>query len=271
MRAVILAGVAGLWAGAATAQDSAGLPALMEALRIDDTVQIMRAEGLDYGAELAAEMVPGASAAGWSAQLSMIYDHDRMEQQIEDGLRAALDGEDIAPMLSFMASETGQEIMALEISARAALLDPATEEAATARYEVARNAETPLYQRVETLIEDSALVDFNVMGALNANLMFYRGLQEGGAIEMGEADMLADVWAQEDAVRSDSRAWLGAFLLMAYRPLEADALDAYIAFYRSEAGRTLNAALFEAYDGMYEDISYRLGRAVARQMQGQDL
>lgn len=270
-RMICLAGAGGLWVGAAVAEDNRDMAALLDALRIEDTVEIMRAEGLDYGAEIAADMLPGVSEGAWAEQLSIIYDTGRMARQVSDGLNTALEAEDIGPVLDFLQSDTGQEIVALEISAREAFLDPAIEEAAFARYEEAKRAETPLYQQVQGLIADSSLVDFNVMGALNSNLMFYRGLDEGGAVEMGESEILSDVWAQEEAVRDESAAWLGAFLMMAYRPLEADALEAYAAFYRSEPGRALNAAIFKAYDGMYEQVSYLLGLAVAQQMTSEEL
>ena len=270
-RMIRLAAVAGLWAGTALAEDSGDMAALLDALRIEGAVEIMRAEGLDYGADVGAEMVPGVSQAAWAARVAEVYNSDRMARQVSDGLRDALAPEHVGPVLTFLQSETGQDIIALEISAREAFLDPATEEAAFASYEEAKRAETPLYQQVQGLIDDSSLVDFNVMGALNSNLMFYRGLDEGGAIEMPESEMLSDVWAQEEAVRDDSAAWLGAFLMMAYRPLEPEALEAYAAFYRSEPGRALNAAIFRAYDGMYEQVSYLLGLAVAQQMTSEEL
>ncbi|WP_135505369.1 DUF2059 domain-containing protein [Roseovarius aestuariivivens] len=257
--------------GAVQAGEAEDMDALLEALRINDAVEIMRAEGLVYGNEIAADMLPETSEDAWAAQLSRIYDTDRLAGQVSTRLAEALAGTDLAPLVAFMTSETGREIVALEISAREAFLDPATEDAAFASYEAAKEEQTILYRKVQVLIEDSALVDFNVMGALNANLMFYRGLEDGGAIEMGESEMLKDVWAQEDAVRAESESWLGAFLMMAYRPLDPDALEAYTAFYRTPEGQALNAAIFEAYDGMYEQVSYLLGRAVARQMTSEEL
>lgn len=270
-RLTVCAGALGLWAGVAVAQDTPDMAALLDALRVEESVGIMRAEGLEYGASLADDMLPGVSAEAWAAQVSKIYDPARMAHKVSDGLAAALEPGYVAPALAFLTSDTGQEIVALELSAREAFLDPDTEEAALTVYEDAKTAQTPLYLQVQGLIDDSALIDFNVMGALNANLMFYRGLEEGGAIEMGEMEMLSDVWEQEDAVRAESETWLGSFLMMAYRPLAAAELDAYAAFYRTPEGRALNAAIFEAYDGMYEQVSYLLGLAVAQQMTSEEL
>jgi hypothetical protein len=40
---------------------------------------------------------------------------------------------------------------------------------------------------------------------------------------------------------------------------------------RTDAGRALNRALFAGFNKMYDDISYALGMAVAREMQVQEL
>jgi hypothetical protein len=115
------------------------------------------------------------------------------------------------------------------------------------------------------------LVERNVTGALNSNLMFYRGLADGGALEMTRDEMLAEVWSQDDTLRAETRDWLGAFLLTAYRPLEPAELEAYITFYRSRPGQQLDTALFAAFNRMYEELSYLTGRAVARFMRSRKL
>ncbi|MEL7257589.1 MAG: DUF2059 domain-containing protein [Pseudomonadota bacterium] len=247
------------------------MAALIDALRVDETVEIMRKEGLRYGSELGEEMLPGVNAKTWQDQVARIYDTEKMAQAVTQGFETALEGKEIAEVVAFFTSETGQEIVSLELSAREAFLSEDTEMAAMDAYERARDENSELFQQVETLISDSDLVDYNVMGALNSNLMFYRGLADGGAFEMSEEDMLADVWSQEGEIRHDSEGWLGAFLILAYQPLEEDELEAYAEFYRSEQGKVLNAAIFEAYDQMYEELSYLLGRAVAQQMQSEEL
>jgi hypothetical protein len=83
--------------------------------------------------------------------------------------------------------------------------------------------------------------------------------------------MLSDVWAQEPRTRSETEEWVKSFLLMAYGPLSGDDLDTYIGVTDTPEGQQLNRALFDGFNGMYEDISYALGLAVARQMQGTEL
>ncbi len=115
------------------------------------------------------------------------------------------------------------------------------------------------------------MLNRNVTSALNSNVQFLRGLAEGGAIEMSEDDILADVSGDLDATREDTASWLFGFLLLAYHPLDDTELEAYIAFSQSDAGQALNRALFNGFGAAYDDISYALGRAVALNMTTQEL
>lgn len=247
------------------------MDALIDALRVADTVGIMRAEGLDYGAGLAADMMPEADKDGWQETIGRIYDTDKMRDLIESGLREELDGVAVAPLAEFFTSELGAEIVELELSARRAFLDADVEAAAKERYHDLSREGARIVDQVDTVVADSDLIEHNVMGILNSNLMLYRGLADGGAYDLSEEDIVLDVWAQEDGVREDSAEWIGAYLLTAYQPLEPDQLDRYIALWRTEEGKELNRALFAVFDRMYEELSYLLGRAMAQHMRSQKL
>ncbi|MFN3207942.1 MAG: DUF2059 domain-containing protein [Roseovarius sp.] len=251
--------------------DAADTERLIQLMRVDDTVAIMREEGLRYGRDIGTEMLPDVAPDDWERTVSRIYDTEKMEAVITQEFETALEGEEVGPLVAFFRTELGKQIISLEISAREAFLDVDKELAAIEAFEKARAEDSRLYGQVETIIADSDLVEYNVMGAMNANLMFYRGLADGGAIELGESDMLADVWAQEGDIRAESEAWLGSFLMMAYRPLEAEELEAYAALYRTPEGKVLNTAVFNAYDRMYDEISYLLGQAVAERMRSEEL
>ena len=58
---------------------------------------------------------------------------------------------------------------------------------------------------------------------------------------------------------------------MAYQPLADEDLEAYIAFSETDAGKQMNSALFEAFDGLFVDVSRDLGRASSRFMLRQEL
>ena len=109
------------------------------------------------------------------------------------------------------------------------------------------------------------------MGALNSTLAFYRGLADGDALEISDEEILADVASQQTEIRDESEAWRSAYMLMAYQSLSPEQLARYASLYRSDQGQIVNSAIFQAYDQMYEELSYLLGRAVADQLRGQDL
>ncbi|WP_375260221.1 hypothetical protein [Citreimonas sp.] len=253
----------------ARAQDARDL---YDLLRLDDLLAVMRLEGLAYGQELGADMLGPNAGAGWTDLLEEIYDTERMESLVEARFTAAIDEDAVEPLIAYFDGADGREIVSLEIAAREALIDDAVEEAARERYlELALDEDDTRLDRIERFVEAGDLVEANVAGALNSSLRFYSGLVDGGAIAMSEDEILREVWSTEEETRADTREWVYGFLLMAYRPLEADALAEYVDLAETDAGRALNAALFEAFNAMYDDISYALGLAAARQMSVQEL
>ncbi|SEM05578.1 hypothetical protein SAMN05443999_1126 [Roseovarius azorensis] len=243
---------------------------LMQALRFEETVGIMRAEGLRYGGDVGKEMLGDAERARWGRVVDKVYDDEAMLAKVSARFSEAMAGVDVATLLAFFEGP-GAEIVALELAARRALLDDAAEAAAEAVYARMAAEGAPLVDQVSEIIADSDLTERNVAAALNSNLSFYRGLADGGGLDLGEDEMLAEIWAQEDEMRQQTGDWLHAYLVMAYEPLGAETLADYADLWRSAEGRDLNRALFTAYDAMYEDLSYRLGLAVALQMRGEDL
>lgn len=260
---------------AVPAEVQAQVDALLVALRIDDTIGILREEGLAYGQTLETDMFPGGGGSGWTGTVARIYDAERMRAAFTQALTAELAAhpETIAGMVEFFSSDLGQRVVELEIEARRAFLDDATEEAAKVAWQELQAGGGPRLDALERFIGVNDLVESNVSGALNANLAFYRGMDKGGAFggEMTEDQMLSDVWAQEPEVRQSTTEWVYSYLHLAYGPLSDEDLAAYTAFSESEAGQRANRALFAAFDQVFTPISTALGVAVARQLQGQDI
>lgn len=262
----LLAAPGGAQAQSAAPGRAAQEAALVAALDIAGTVEIMHEEGLQYGAQIADEMLPEDATGDWSATVARIHSQPRMQRLVVNEMSVALDGVDLAPILDFFEAPPGRRIVALEMEARRAFMDPDIEAAASERAMAARSENRPLVARIDRLIADSDLVPLNVEGALNANLMFLRGLADGGASEMSEDEMLAQVWSQAEQTRAETELWLTAFLMTAYAPLDGAELDRYAEFYRTPEGRALNRAMFAGFNRMYDELSYLLGRAVARQL-----
>ncbi len=284
--AVALSWAAPLPVGAQEAAPVAGMAAvdaavaaqvatLVETMQIGDIIEILREEGIQYGGKLEADMFPGAGGQGWKASVALIYDGARMQEALVATLTRELARTPgaIAPIEAFFGSELGQRVLKLEVEARRALLDEAAQDAARIAWGDLQASGAARVGLLERFVVANDLVESNVMGALNANLAFYRGMQEGGAFggEMTEEQMLTDVWGQEEDVRQQTADWLFSYLTLAYGPLSDDELEAYIAFSDSGEGKVLNAALFAAFDEVFTPISRALGLAAARQMQGQDI
>ena len=220
-------------------------------------------------------MFPGRGGAEWTGIVGAIYDPAVMRGRFEARLAAELNGdaETVAQAMAFFGSAQGQRILGLEIGARRALTDDAAEEAAKVTVEDMIAKSDPRMDVLRTFAETNELIEMNVTGALNANLAFYQGLDEGGAFggEMTEEQMLNDVWGQEAEVRGQTEEWLFSFLALAYAPLSEADMAAYQAYSETPGGRRMNRALFAAFEAVFTPISHDLGVAAARRMQGEDI
>lgn len=258
-----------------TAQEARPTDALLDALGLSETVAVMRKEGLSYGGELAEDMLPGGVGASWTQAVERIYDTDRMEETVRVSFARAWaeEGQELDDIATFFASDQGQEVVRLEISARDAMTEPGVEETARAAFREQEDSgrdDTRIAQ-ITRFIEANDLINANVVGAMNSSYEFYAGLVDGGAFEMTEDEILRVVWDSEPDSRIETREWLFAYMMMAYRPLDEAALRDYVDLAASDAGQALNRALFAGFDEMYAEISYALGLSLARQMTAQEL
>ena len=251
------------------------IEAFSRSLRIGDVLDVMRAEGMQHSTELSDSLFPGENAAAWAAVVSLIYDTGKMQARFEQVLAKAVgdDAQTLEAAQVFFASELGQRIMALEIDARRTLLDKAAEATAKEDWEGLVAGKSARAEQIIRFGGVNDLIESNVMGALNANLAFYRGLSGTGGFgdPMPEDQMLAEVWGQEPDIRRDTIEWLYPFLAVAYQSLTDAELERYIAFSQTEAGQKINAAIFVAFDAVMVKISADLGQAAGRLMEGQDI
>lgn len=247
--------------------------ALYTALGLPDIVDIMREEGVVYGAQIGADLFPNQMTPAWPATVETIYDAEAMHGSVKAAFIAALDGQDITLMVTFFTSEPGRTMVSLEVSARRALLDDAVDVASKEAAVAAREANTERFQLVETFVQTNDLIETNIVGAMNSNVAFYFGLMAGGAFDeaLTQDQILNDVWDQEADIRANTSEWVYGFLMLAYDPVSADDIKAYTAFSASDDGVALNTALFAAFDDMFDAISFDLGYEAARVMAGQDL
>lgn len=248
---------------------------LIETMQIDDVIDVLRVEGLDYGASIEDEMFPGAGGSAWQATVAGIYNPDAMKAAFADTLAKELLGkaDAIAQMQTFFGSDLGQRVLSLELEARRSLLDDETEAAAELAWSDLAAEGGPRVDLLRRFAEVNDLVDSNVMGALNSNLAFYNGMAGTGAFadEMSEEQILSDVWASEPDIRQQTEDWVYPYLNLSYSSLSDDELRAYVDFSASPAGVLLNDALFAAFDAVFVPVSRALGAGAALQMKGQDI
>lgn len=269
MRTFIIA--VGLWLLALPVWADARTTVLVDVLRLGELAEILQREGLENAEQLDSDMLGGQGGPGWELQVRAIYSPERIVETVRTALEVALVGQEREDVISFFAQGTGAQIIALENEARAAITDPEIEDAARARLSDLDGTADARLAQITALIDSGDMVERNVAAAMNSNFQFMRGMSDGNALQMTEAEMLADVTQQHDAVSEDTRSWLYSYLALAYSPLEDDALERYIAFSKTDAGRSLNRALFDGFGAAYEDVSYALGRAVALNMVAEEL
>lgn len=255
----------------ALAQAPRGPDAVLDALRLEDLLDVMQTESVETGREMGAETLPEEQITDWADRLGRINDPDRLAGIMREDFAEALPEDSVAPILAFLTSSQGERIVGLELSAREALLDPDIEMLSEEMLETRREEGDPRLDLIRRFVEANDLIDVNVLGAMNANAAFLQGLAEGASREVDAGEIAAQVVAQEPQIRADTTDWVYSFLLLAYQPLSDGDLEAYIAFSETEAGQALNAALFTAFDEIFVLTSRETGEALSELLRAQDI
>ncbi len=244
---------------------------LTDVLRLDEVIGVLRDEGVAFGEDLDRDMLGGLGGTFWAEQVTQVYDPAQMRDTLRTALADGMDEDQIAQSLTFFRTDLGQRILSLETSARQAMADPEVEQIANDTYGMMKESGDKRLTTIARFIEVNDLLERNVASTLGSSYYFMRGLAEGGASNMSDDQMTADVWSQEAEIRTDTELWLYGFLLLAYRPLSDQDLEAYISYSETPAGQALNSALFNGFDGMYLAISHALGMLVAEATASSDL
>ncbi len=246
---------------------------ILDLLRIEPLFEILQRESLIYGDDLAAEILDSAEDPRWRAEVGALHAPERLLPPFRAEFTAHLPQASQGAIEDWLSSDLGHKIVNLELSAREAMLEADVEDAAIARAEAADAAGDPRLGAVRALIAAGDLIEANVVGAMNANLAFYRAMAEGGGFpyELTEADMIFEVAAQEPEIRADVGAWIEGYMFLALGPLSEAELAQATDFFASAPGRALIAAQFAGFDRVYVQSSAELGAALARRLRGQKL
>lgn len=247
---------------------------LLQAIGLYDVLEIMSVEGVANAADLENDMFAGQGGAAWAGMVANIYAQPRLVADFEAAWDVtSLDEAALAELIAYFDSETGVKLIEGELLARREFMDKEVEAAANEIYTQSLSDEDPRIAQLDTFISANGLIDLNVAGALNSNFAFYRGLTDGGAFEMElpEELMLAEVYGQEPEIRANTTLWLYSYQLTAYSGVSDEEFQTYIDLSATQAGRALNIALFQAFDRVFESVSYDLGRAASVFMTGDDI
>jgi hypothetical protein len=272
MRAFIMVAAMALVIPFQAVGDPARADRLIDVTRLTEVLGVMREEGLSYAESLEADLFPGQGGRAWMGEADRIHALERSLADMRGSLTETLGKDTIDPAIAFFASPLGQKIVAAELSARAAMLDEEVDAIASEALAEKIAENDPRLDALRRFVDVNDLIESNVVGGLNSNLAFYRGLVDGGAFEgdITESQMLAEVWEQEADLRISSEEWLLSYLGLAYSALNDAELEAYIEMSDTEAGGAFNRAIFEAFDVLFNRTSYELGKAAARFMTAED-
>lgn len=260
----------------AQAADQTDEARLWQAMRLAELMPILQEEALVQADEMAGMLFERGSDAGWRDRVAAIHQPARLTGIFRSGVGPALQAapdDAVAEAIAFYEAPAGQQLVALELDARRAMLDSDTEEAAISAFADAVAIDSPRVAQIDKLIERADLIEPNVAAALNASLAFSQGFADEGGyqIPMSEGEILSETWAQEEDIRQQTHEWIEAFLYLAYSPLSDAELDAYIEFAGSDAGLALSAALLSGFDALFAQTSREMGQAAAQRVSGQQL
>lgn len=272
MRAIILfLAAAFAFVSPATADPGSLVARYYAALKMEDVFDILRDEGIESALKTAEEDESITASPAWTSRVNNIYTIEKMDAAFRHGIEGGTALEASEEALLFFESALGRRIVDIELDARRALGDDDVEAAMREKVLALAEENPNRLKMYEAFISVNNLVDSNVMGALNSNLAFYRGLGTNPLFgTMDESTMLAQVYEQEADIREDMEDWTMNFSALAYALLTDDELADYIAISDSRAGQIMNTALFAGFDKVFEMHSFELGRAMAEFMEGDD-
>ncbi|WP_424939921.1 hypothetical protein [Aliiroseovarius sp. S253] len=244
--------------------DKQSIEELWALLGMPEMVSILHDEGLAMALTSDMDLLGHEGGPRWEAAVQQIYDEKALQGELHAQLEQQLAQTHLVALCDFYKREDMQDVILHEIAARRAFLDISFEQTARNRW-IQGDTSDMLDDTIRVYVDQNDLIELNVMGSLNSNLVFLNALNQSmpdAVGQMSEQDILSHVWSQEIDIRTDTTEWIYAYLHTAYEPVDPAVLERYVAFSATEAGQALNQALFAAFDALYLRLSGDLGRVV---------
>lgn len=253
---------------------AAPIDRLMDLMKFPEVIAVLADEGRSM-ADDTPDAELGMPRHAWDSMVAKLYDEPTMTKAFRAELSRAFGTTDLQPIVAFYESDLGREVAELELKARKAITDEAVLTAAGDMW-ADLDPQSQRAQLIEDYVTTNDLIELNVVGSMNSDIAYFRGLSAAAQDGMGlnDTDIMREVWAGEPEARAQVMEWVYGFSALAYQPLNEDEFDAYIAFGKSDAGRALNHAMFAAFDQVYADLARGLGAGTALLVQtfdGQEL
>ena len=117
------------------------------------------------------------------------------------------------------------------------------------------------------------MVEQNVASSMTGLLSFNTGLAETAPARLRTPQdvLMEQVRGQERQIRAEIITWLGAYMALAYGPLDEADMDAYAAFLETPEGRHFFTAMVEGFDQALRPVMQDLGHAAGVALTGQDI
>ena len=232
---------------------------LVDVLKTPRLLEQLALEAERSAEDINRDFLNGDGGPVYADTVARLNDPERVLPKIGATLAANMTPVQMEQVIAFYASPLGQNIIQLELSARATIFDPSVD--AAVRSHVAGEGVPDL---VADMIVQGDLIERNVTDALRVLQKFYRGRVAGGATDIAAGEVDAFVEQSRDSIRFETQLWLEAFMTLAYSPLSDEDLQTYADFWRTQAGQAFDRALFEAYALVFEENSFALGQMVGR-------
>lgn len=242
-------------------------------LRLDELIAVMSQEAVAQAGEDLGTMEPEQQSA-WQENIARINDPDRLRRLMGRELASALARTDpalIRKALLFYSTDLGKRVVALELSARLAMIGPDGRDGAIEAAGQAAETGSLRLEQIDRLMIATEVVDANVAGSLNAIIASGRGFADASPLEIPVEDFTAEAWAQEPEIRDNITQWVQAMLYLAYGPLDDSEVEDLITYVGSREAVALADVLGAAFDGIFARIAYETGVMTAGQLSGADL
>ena len=247
------------WADAVTLR-------LLEVTQAERLMVQLAEEADRTGADIDQDFLGGTGGALLADTVQRLNAPSRVLPMLEAELTENMTEDERQAVLSFFESDLGRQIIELELTAREAFFDQDLEDAVKQRV-----SETGVPDLVGEIIRESDLIDRNVRDSVVVLTQFYLGRRAGGMQDMTEGQIAAFIREMETAIRSDTRDWLNGFLTLAYSPLAEADLQIYADFWKTDAGKAYDRALFAAFREIFSEANYGLGQMVGRLQSSEDI